>query len=105
MISEEEAYRRILDKVGPLSPRTVGLAEALNCFAANDYFARAPLPNFDNSAMDGYAVRAAECGRGKRLRITGEQPAGMDRRLRLSSGEAIRIFTGAPLPSGADAVV
>jgi len=105
VISEEEAYRRILDAVAPLPPRTVPLSEALNCFAAEDYFASTPLPNFDNSAMDGYAVRATDCVRGKRLRVIGEQPAGMDRRLRLGSGEAIRIFTGARLPAGADAVV
>jgi molybdopterin molybdotransferase len=83
----------------------VTLAGALNHFAAQDCIARTPLPNFDNSAMDGYAVIAADCHRGKPLRLTGEQPAGVDRRLRVHSGEAIRIFTGAPLPGGADAVV
>ena len=81
------------------------LLEALDCFAAEDCFAQLPLPIFDNSAMDGYAVIAAECALGKRLRVVGEQPAGQDRQLRISSGEAVRIFTGAPMPSGADAVV
>ncbi len=55
--------------------------------------------------MDGYAVVAGTCGAGKRLRVIGEQPAGLDRHLRVSPGEAIRIFTGAPMPAGADAVV
>ena len=105
MISEEEAYRQILNNVTPLPPRSVALGDALNCFAAEDYFARTPLPNFDNSAMDGYAVIARDAGRGKRLRVVGEQPAGLDRGLKLSSREAIRIFTGAPIPAGADAVV
>jgi len=55
--------------------------------------------------MDGYAVVAKSCGPGKRLCVIGEQPAGVDRLLRLSAGEAVRIFTGAPIPAGADAIV
>ena len=91
--------------IRPLPPRRVSLKCALNCFAAEDDFARLPLPGFDNSAMDGYAVVASSCGPGKRLRVVGTQPAGVDRQLRVSSGEAVRIFTGAPLPAGADAVI
>ncbi len=60
---------------------------------------------FDNSAMDGYAVVASSSRKGARLRVIGEQPAGVDRQLRISRGEAVRIFTGAPIPAGADAVV
>jgi molybdopterin molybdotransferase len=105
MISEEEACRQILNGVTTLPARCVPLSEALNGFAAEDYFARSPLPNFDNSAMDGYAVIAADCGPGKRLKIIGEQPAGRDRGLKMNSNQAIRIFTGAPIPAGADAVV
>src|SRR4029453_7391631 len=56
VISEEEARRRILETVSPLDEREVQVAGALDCFAAEDYFARLPLPAFDNSAMDGYAV-------------------------------------------------
>src|SRR5437773_4753504 len=55
--------------------------------------------------MDGYAVVASSCGLGKQLRVIGEQPAALDRQLRVSAGEAVRIFTGAPMPAGADAVV
>jgi molybdopterin molybdotransferase len=106
MISEEEARKRILEKVSPLEKRAVPLAGALNCFAAQDYFARLPLPAFDNSAMDGYAVVASSCKKGGRLRVVGEQPAGPDRKLRVSGdGEAVRIFTGAPVPQGADAIL
>jgi molybdopterin molybdotransferase len=105
MISEEEALRRILDDAAPLPPHRVRLAAALNFFAAQDCVARTPLPNFDNSAMDGYAVMAADCGIGRPLKVVGEQPAGVDRRLQIRSGEAVRIFTGAPIPVGADAVV
>jgi molybdopterin molybdotransferase len=104
VISEEEARRRILETVSPLDKRTVPVASALDCFAAQDYFAWLPLPAFDNSAMDGYAVMASSCKKGGRLRVIGEQPAGLDRKLRVSSGEAVRIFTGAPLPQEADAI-
>jgi molybdopterin molybdotransferase len=105
MISEEEARRRILETVSPLDERAVPVAGTLDCFAAQDYFARLPLPAFDNSAMDGYAVVASSCKKGGRLRVIGEQPAGPDRKLRVGGGEAVRIFTGATLPQGADAIV
>jgi molybdopterin molybdotransferase len=105
VISEEEARRRILETVSPLDERAVPLAGALDCFAAGDYFARLPLPAFDNSAMDGYAVVAGSSNKGGRLRVIGEQPAGPDQKLRVIGGEAVRIFTGATLPQGADAIV
>ena len=105
MISEEEARSQILHKISPLDKRAVSLADTIDCFAAEDYFARLPLPAFDNSAMDGYAVVASSCKKDGRLRVIGEQPAGPDRKLRVSDGEAVRIFTGAPLPRGANAIV
>jgi molybdopterin molybdotransferase len=105
VITEDEARRQILDRVRPLDKRAVLLAGALECFAAEDYFARLPLPAFDNSAMDGYAVVASSCKKGGRLHLIGEQPAGPDRKLRVRDGEAVRIFTGAMLPQGADAIV
>ena len=105
MISEEKARRRIFEGIQCLSSRRLSISQALGCFAAEDYFASIPLPAFDNSAMDGYAVVASSCKRGQRLRVTGEQPAGRDRQLSISPGEAVRIFTGAPLPRGADAIV
>ena len=105
MISEEEARKKILETVRSLPSRRLSLSRALGCFAAEDYFARLPLPAFDNSAMDGYAVVASSCAKGKRLLVTAEQPAGRDKQLHVSPGEAIRIFTGAPMPQGADAIV
>jgi molybdopterin molybdotransferase len=105
VIKEEEARTRILEKVSPLPERTVPLSSALDCFSAREVFARLPLPTFDNSAMDGYAVVASSCKRGGWLCVIGEQPAGRDKQLRISSGEAVRIFTGAPMPTGADAIV
>jgi molybdopterin molybdotransferase len=105
MITEDEALLKILESVRALPPRRLALSIALDCFAARDLVAQMPLPNFDNSAMDGYAVVANASGKGTRLRVIGEQPAGEDRHLRVSAGEAVRIFTGAPIPAGADAVI
>ena len=105
MISEEEARNRILEAVRTTPERTVPLSKALDCFSAREVVARLALPTFDNSAMDGYAVVASSCAKGARLRVIGEQPAGRDRQLRISPGEAVRIFTGAPIPAGADAIV
>jgi molybdopterin molybdotransferase len=105
MISEEEARRRILQSIDLLGERAVPLSRALDCFSARQVDARLPMPMFDNSAMDGYAVAASSSGKGARLKVIGEQAAGIDRELRISPGEAVRIFTGAPIPAGADAVV
>jgi molybdopterin molybdotransferase len=105
MISEEEALNRILDAISPRPEQKVPLLDALDRFSAHDVVARLPLPMFDNSAMDGYAVVASASRKGARFRVIAEQPAGIDRQLRISPGQAVRIFTGAPIPAGADAVV
>lgn len=105
MLREEEALAKILAAIKPLPARTLSLANALDCFSQHDLFAKISLPIFDNSAMDGYAVLASSCKIGTRLRVIGEQPAGLDRQLQVNAGEAVRIFTGAPIPNGADAVV
>ncbi len=105
MITEEEALARILESVGPLPIEQIPLNAACGRFAANDVFAGVALPRFDNSAMDGYAVVAASCVESKAQRVIGEQPAGVDRGLRIQAGEAVRLFTGAPIPAGANAVV
>jgi molybdopterin molybdotransferase len=104
VITEDQALMRILESVQPLASRRVPLIDARERFAARDVFARVALPIFDNSAMDGYAVVASACADGKSQRVIGEQPAGIDRGLRIRAGEAVRIFTGAPIPRGADAV-
>jgi molybdopterin molybdotransferase len=105
VISEEEAGRKILETIRRLPQCTVSLSDALDCFSGQDLIARVSMPGFDNSAMDGYAVVTSSCRVGERLRVIGEQPAGVDRRIRISPGQAARIFTGAPMPAGADAVV
>jgi molybdopterin molybdotransferase len=105
VITEEEALAHILESVRPLSSRRVPLIQARERFAARDILAQLALPVFDNSAMDGYAVIASSCQVGQAQRVVGEQPAGVNRKLRIGPGEAIRIFTGAPMPEGADAVI
>jgi len=105
MISEEEALNRILDAISPRPEQKVRLSDALDRFSAYDVVARLPLPMFDNSGMDGYAVLASASKKGARFRVIGEQPAGIDRQLRIFPGETVRVFTGAPIPTGADAVV
>src|SRR5260370_18983470 len=98
MISETDALAKILEAVRPMPLRKMSILQALDHFAAEDYFARLPLPMFDNSAMDGYAVIGSDCKTGKRLRVVGEQPAGLDRHIRGSNGNALRIFHGGPTP-------
>jgi molybdopterin molybdotransferase len=105
MITEADARAKILGATGSLPSENGPVLQALDRFAAKDYSARFPLPMFDNSAMDGYAVIAADCRKGARLQVIGEQPAGIDRKLRVSNGNTVRIFTGAPIPAGADSVV
>ncbi len=105
MTSEADARAAVLAKVSARPPSSRPLIDSLGRFSAQEAWALRPLPAFDNSAMDGYAVQAASCRTGARLRVSGEQAAGADRDLTIGAGEAIRIFTGAPLPAGADAVI
>ncbi|MCE2695086.1 MAG: hypothetical protein LW645_12590 [Verrucomicrobiaceae bacterium] len=92
MISESAALARILAAMGPFKAEPMALFEALDHCAAENVTATVPIPAFDMSSMDGYALLAAETTRPKALRILGEQPAGLDRGLKLESGCAIRIF-------------
>ncbi len=105
MTSEADALAAVLAKVTPRPACTGPLIDSLGRFSAQEAFAQRPLPAFDNSAMDGYAVQAESCRTGAHLRVSGEQPSGADRGLTIKAGEAIRILTGAPLPAGADAVI
>ncbi|MBL9133163.1 MAG: molybdopterin molybdotransferase MoeA [Verrucomicrobiaceae bacterium] len=104
MISENEALSRILGAVSLLPFETVPLHAALDRFLVRDVIATVPIPAFDQSAMDGYALRAVD-SHGESLRVTGEQPAGLDLRRHVEAGTCVRIFTGAPMPAGADAVI
>lgn len=105
MISESEALERILAAMSPMNATAEVLFEALDRFAAEDVTATVPIPAFDMSSMDGYALLAAESTGQQALLVSDEQPAGLDLGLKLESGRAIRILTGAPIPAGADAVI
>lgn len=110
MRSVEEHLQRVLAGVVPLSPLDVTLLDARGCVLAEDVTAPWPLPPFDNSAMDGYAVRiadveAASDGKPVTLRVIDDVPAGYRASVDVREGTAIRIMTGAPLPEGAEAVV
>ncbi len=106
MLSVDEARRRILDAMTPTAPECVMLTEAAGRVLAAPVMARRTQPPADLSAMDGYAVRAADVADVPvELRLVGEVPAGSAYAERLGAGEAVRIFTGAPVPAGADAIV
>ena len=106
MISVELALERILSAFSPLPAEQVSLASALGRALAEDVRSRLTQPPAAVSAMDGYAVRAADVAKvPTTLRMVGMAPAGGAYDKPLKSGEAVRIFTGAPLPVGADAIV
>src|SRR5579862_2574918 len=106
MISVEEALARLLAPLDVMPPEEVSIADAVGRVLAEDVAARRTQPPFAVSAMDGYAVRAADLGHiPVGLRIVAEIPAGAGFGGTLGPGEAARIFTGAPLPDGADTII
>jgi len=106
LLPVDEALKRILRGAKPLPDETVPLAEALGRVLARPLKARRDQPPFAASAMDGYAVRADDTRDAPAaLRLVGEVPAGRSYAGRVGKGEAVRIFTGAPVPRGADAVI
>ncbi len=101
---------RVLSSIRPVAARELNLDEADGAVLTSDVTARWPLPPFDNSAMDGYAVRAADVAGASEdnpvtLPVRGEVPAGDTRTLQLVPGSCLRIMTGAMLPAGTDAIV
>ncbi len=106
MISVAEALSRILSAVSTLSDETVFLSAAHGRTLAEDLTARTTQPPFDVSAMDGWAVRAVDIQEAPvTLKVIGSVPAGQGFAGEVSPGEAVRIFTGASVPKGADSVV
>src|ERR1700759_1575712 len=105
MITVDEALKIVLDVVEPLGDESVALADAHQRVLAEDIFADTDLPPFERARMDGYALRANDAARAPaRLKIIGEIAAGASFDGELQAGEALKIFTGAPVPRGADAV-
>lgn len=105
MISVGEALDRLFALAPAPQAEEVPLIEAAGRVLLRPVEATRHQPPFAASAMDGYAVRAADAGPGARMRIVGESAAGRGFSGRIGPGEAARILTGAPLPEGADAVV
>jgi len=106
----EEAQRRVLEAVEPLPVVESSLEDCLGLFLAERVVAGADIPPFDNSAMDGYAVRSEDIAGASevtpvRLEVLEDLPAGQVSRGEVGRGQAVRIMTGAPVPPGVDTVV
>ena len=110
MITVQEHLSRIVESVQRLPPIGLDLLEAQGCVLAQDVTSEVSLPGFRNSAMDGYAVHAADLAAAGDaapvvLPVAGDIAAGNTQTLSLAPGQSMRIMTGAPMPDGADAVV
>lgn len=106
MLSVDEALARVVAGVAPLPAETVPLADAHERVLAEDIAAKLTQPPFPSSAMDGYAARHADLASlPARLKLIGESAAGHPFAGKVGAGETVRIFTGAPVPSGADTIV
>lgn len=105
MIPVSEARARILDTLAPVPAETIALSDAWNRVLAADILARRTQPPHDVSAMDGWAVRAADASAGATLRRIGTAPAGHPFHGTVGPGETVRLFTGSVVPAGADAIV
>ncbi|MDP9227200.1 MAG: molybdopterin molybdotransferase MoeA, partial [Actinomycetota bacterium] len=110
LLSVDDARRQVLAAVGPVAEDEVLLRDALGLVLAADAVAPHDLPRFDNSAMDGYAVQASDVESASRdqpvsLGVIGEVRAGDPGDMKVLSGTAARIMTGAAVPAGAGAVV
>lgn len=103
MLPLEDAWRRIAAALAPLSPVRVKLSLAVGSVLGEDVLAQEHMPPFPSASMDGYAVRSGD--ESFERSILGEQDAGVPLGFTVTNGTAVRIMTGAPLPSGADAVI
>ncbi|AZS86723.1 molybdopterin molybdenumtransferase MoeA [Streptomyces griseoviridis] len=108
--SVEEHLEDVLATVRPLEPIELNLLDAQGCVLVEDITVAVSLPPFDNSSMDGYAVRVADVAGASEefpavLEVVGDIAAGLASSLRVGPGQAARIMTGAPMPPGAEAVV
>ena len=105
LLPVEEAQQRVLDEIVAGPSETVSLVESHRRVLREDVTAADDVPLADSSAMDGYALRAADTQSAPaRLRVVGEAAAGRRAAVRVEQGTAVRIMTGAPIPEGADAV-
>ena len=110
LVSVDDYREGILAGLAPLDPITLPLADSHGCVLAEDVVAQWPLPSFDNSSMDGYAVIAGDVSSAAEaspvtLTVIDDVPAGSRADIALRPGCAVRIMTGAPIPSGTDCIV
>lgn len=110
LVSVDDYREGILAGLEPLDPITLPLADSHGCVLAEDVVAQWPLPSFDNSSMDGYAVIAGDVSTASEaspvtLTVIDDVPAGSRADVALRPGCAVRIMTGAPIPSGTDCIV
>lgn len=105
MLSAKETLEKTLALLSPLGIESVPLDQAAGRVLAAPISAQRNQPPFDASAMDGYAVRAGEATLGATLNVIGEAPAGGAYEGEFPPNSAVRIFTGAPMPAEADAVL
>src|SRR5579883_3211850 len=110
MISADQALAQVIGSVAVVGIERIALRSALGRILAEEIRSSRDIPGFDNSAMDGFAVRAADvAGAGerspRRLRVIETVAAGSMPTVRVNPGEAVRIMTGAPVPQGADSIV
>ena len=106
LLSVEEALQKVLDGVAPTEPEVIAIGSARGRVLAEPLQALVTQPPFNASAMDGYAVRAADITQlPSTLSVIGEAAAGHPFHGSVGRGQAVRIFTGAPVPDGADAIV
>ena len=105
LIEYPEAERLVFETTPRLPVEETTLGEALGLALARDLTATTDSPPFDNSAVDGYALRSEDAEAGRLFSVVDEAPAGRPAKRRVGEGEAIKIFTGGVIPDGADAVV
>ncbi len=105
LLPVDDALRTILSHVPPVEAETVALADAAGRVLAAPLVATHDQPPFDASAMDGYAMRACDVAEGVPLDVIGMSQAGAGYAGQVEAGQAVRIFTGAPVPLGADTVI
>jgi len=105
MISVSEARKIISDNISSLPPMTLSLQESAGLILAKDVHASMDIPAFPQSSMDGYAFSFEGWKKHKRLKIAGEVAAGSNETFTLTPANAVRIFTGAAVPAGADTVI
>lgn len=105
LLAPDEAIRRVLSLIEPTDLEDVRLEAASGRALAAPVIASRAQPPFAASAMDGYAIRFEDAAEGAMLKVIGEAPAGRRFAGEVGAGEAVRIFTGAPMPEGADTVL